>query len=1109
MISAGEAVAYLTMDYSGYSKGLKSAGQELNTFLDSNNSAGVRINALGNSMVSVGKTLTKGVTMPILGVGTAITMMSANFEEGMSEVQAISGATGKDLQMLTDKAKELGSSTKYSASEAAAGMSNLASAGFNVTEIMSAMPGMLDLAASGNIDLASAADIASSTLRGFGLEASEAAHVADVLAKAAADTNAGITDTGEAMKYIAPVAASMGFSLEEVTAAIGEMANAGIRGGQAGTTLRSALTRLANPSKEASDLMKELGFNAYDANDKMLPLKGIVENLDSSLEGLTEKQQQQAIATIFGQEAMSGMLTLIQAGPEQLDKLTNSLKISDGAASKMAKTMQDNLKGQLTTIKSKIEGAAISLGETLIPMLSKAADKIEDAVDWFNNLDEATQENIVKWGALAAAIGPALVVGGKVINGGVALVSTIGKVSSGVGSLISATRGLGSTATVAANGGIAKATVGIAGFSPAGLLAVGAITAVGTALYTAHEYSDLYSDSVLKATDDMSLMEIALGNLTGATMYSKEELVKLCYVYDEWSGEVSENTQAVLDDVSDKSRWIQLAIDTINFDGVISDADIATVADRTGKWCDSIVGAIEGNKSEVNTAIEGLFAVDGIIDESEQALLDVINARNNERVDLVQQCNDEINEITKKAQEEKRSITEDEQSRILDLTIQGNQALLDSMNISYEERQAATNLFFEKSSTYSAKELSKSLVEEKAILDEKKQTIRDSYEDGIRALEAVIPTLTGKEKELAELQLQNSIDKRDLLLQNENDKWSDIVNACEDGYSDYMTKINKYTGEELSKGDIKSQKAFEQTKNQYDGMNQIVEDGMYKLYNKSTQEWDNVVVKTDEATGDIVGMCQIVADEYGLRTGDIVGYSEDFRNAVGKEGYSVVDASYLIMEALKDQTNTTFDWKNNCIKYNGQVIAKFDEVTQSADGTRTGIVDLNGTKVEIKVNKDGTVTDLQDIIDKLLQINSKEITVTTYYTSKSNNRQSQYATGTYSAMSGVALVGENGPELINLGRGGQRIYNNAETERIIGNMQSGEKVTSENFNSNLVTQLTNDLRSITSKLNDVLNSEGTIELTNNMNMNSEVLGRVVTPIISNKLAIASIAKRRR
>ena len=303
-ISAGQIEAILSLNAEPFVGGLASAKQQLTTFLDGTQTAGTRITALGGAMTSTGTTLTKGVTMPLLGVATAAVKVSTDFEAQMSRVKAISGATGEDFTKLREQAKQLGATTSFSAKEAAEGMENLASAGFDTNQIMAAMPGLLDLAASDSLDLGTAADIAASTLNGFGLEASQAAHVADVLAKAAADTNAGITDTGEAMKYIAPVAATMGQSLEEVTAAIGLMSNAGIKGGQAGTTLRTALTRLANPSEKAAELMEDLGFSAYYGQGKMLSLKDIIGKLQVSMQGLTEEQQQQAIATIFGKTSL-------------------------------------------------------------------------------------------------------------------------------------------------------------------------------------------------------------------------------------------------------------------------------------------------------------------------------------------------------------------------------------------------------------------------------------------------------------------------------------------------------------------------------------------------------------------------------------------------------------------------------------------------------------------------------------------------------------------------------------------------------------------------------------------------------------------------------------
>ena len=236
-VDLGTAVGYLMLDTSGFTSGFSKAKAALKTFQDESATAADKFSAVGAAMTATGGTLTKSVTLPVVGLGTAIMKVGNDFEAQMSRVEAIAGATGEEMEKLNDLALQLGSDTAFSASEAAEGMENLASAGFTVNEIMEAMPGLLDLAASSGADLATATEIAASAVRGFGLEASDTTHVADVFAEAAARTNAQTEDMGEAMKYIAPVAKAMGQSLEETAAAVGILSDAGIKGSQAGTSL--------------------------------------------------------------------------------------------------------------------------------------------------------------------------------------------------------------------------------------------------------------------------------------------------------------------------------------------------------------------------------------------------------------------------------------------------------------------------------------------------------------------------------------------------------------------------------------------------------------------------------------------------------------------------------------------------------------------------------------------------------------------------------------------------------------------------------------------------------------------------------------------------------
>ena len=348
---------------------------------------------LGDAAVAASKIAVSAiasVATVLGGVAAASAKVGMEFEAQMSRVKAISGATADELTRLQEQAKELGATTSFSATEAAQGMENLASAGFKTEEVMAAMPGMLDLAASSGEDLATSADIAASTLRGFGLEATEAAHVADVLAKNAADTNAAVADTGDAMKYIAPVAHSMGLSLEEVAASIGIMADSGTQGSQAGTSLRGALSRLAKPTDDMAEKMEELGLSFYDSDGKMKSLSEMVGMLKTNMEDLTDEEKQNALVTLFGQEALSGMMVLMEAGSERIDNLTESYKNCDGAAAEMAATMVDNLKGAVDELGGAAETFQLELYDRMEKPLKGLAQL---GTECLNELTEAFRKD--------------------------------------------------------------------------------------------------------------------------------------------------------------------------------------------------------------------------------------------------------------------------------------------------------------------------------------------------------------------------------------------------------------------------------------------------------------------------------------------------------------------------------------------------------------------------------------------------------------------------------------------------------------------------------------------------------------------------------------------
>lgn len=312
--------------------------------------------------------------------------VGADFQAGMSEVAAISNASADDVQRLTDKAKEMGIVTKFSATEASEAMKYMAMAGWDASQMVSGISGIMNLAAASGEELASVSDIVTDALTAFGLQAKDSAHFADVLAKASSSSNTNVGMMGETFKYAAPLAGTLGYSVEDTAVAIGLMANAGIKGSQAGTAMRGMLSRLIKPTDEVQGAMDALGITISNADGTIKPFNQLMREMRSAFANLTDEEKAQRAASLAGQEAMSGFLAIINASDSDFEKLSNSINNADGTAQKMADTMNDNLKGKITLLGSSLEGLGIAAFEHFEKPIKKA---VEGAMDKVNDLSHS------------------------------------------------------------------------------------------------------------------------------------------------------------------------------------------------------------------------------------------------------------------------------------------------------------------------------------------------------------------------------------------------------------------------------------------------------------------------------------------------------------------------------------------------------------------------------------------------------------------------------------------------------------------------------------------------------------------------------------------------
>lgn len=390
--------------------------------------AGKQIERSGKAIAGVGANLTKTVTAPIAGIGVASVKLAADFEKGMSTIQSISGATGTDLEMLSKKAKEMGLKTKYSASESAEAFKYMAMAGWKAGEMADGIEGVMYLAGATGEDLAGTSDIVTDALTAFGMQAKDTNKFVDVLAQTANKSNTSVSMLGESFKYVAPVAGALKFNAQDVSTALGLMANSGIKASSAGTALRNLFTRMAKPTKELQTAMDALGISLTDSKGNMKSLDTIMRETRKSFAGLTESQKAQYAAALAGKTGMSGLLAIVNSADSDFNELSTAIYNSDGACKKMYDTANNNLSGQLTILKSTIEGIGISFGERLLPYIKQGTEFIQRLADKFNSLTKAQQDTIIKVGLIAAAVGPAIFLFGRTVMVVGKLVKTVGMV---------------------------------------------------------------------------------------------------------------------------------------------------------------------------------------------------------------------------------------------------------------------------------------------------------------------------------------------------------------------------------------------------------------------------------------------------------------------------------------------------------------------------------------------------------------------------------------------------------------------------------------------------------------------------------------------------------
>lgn len=503
-ISAGTIMAYMDLDMSSFNSAIDMAGEQLSGFA----SGGVAdaLGSIGAAAETAGRALTMHITGKLLDVGQAALQVGMNFDASMSNVYGLMSSLNlsqAQMDALRDTAREMGATTKFSASEAADAMGYMALAGWDDAQVIAGIPGVLNLAAAANMDLAKASDIVTDTMTPFGMAAERAGEAADVFAYAQANSNTTVEGLGEAMKYAAPTADAFGMSLQDTAAAMGVLANAGIKGSQGGTTLNAMLRDMKKNADNGRIAIGKTKVALTNADGSYRSYAAIIRDIDKATSSMTASQRDAALGAIFGDESLKGILATLKQGPDALDDMTAGLYACGGAAADMAATMGDNLKGDLAILESGAQEMAIALSDWLVPAARGVVQGVTDLIGKFNALDDGTKNTIFRIGAMAAAAGPLLLSGGKVLT----LLSDVNPLVVGLG----AAAALAYTHSDALQGMVAKLGDGVTAFGAALESGAGFTAAFSAGLTAA--FGEEAAGKVLGAIDGIKTAISAVGDV--------------------------------------------------------------------------------------------------------------------------------------------------------------------------------------------------------------------------------------------------------------------------------------------------------------------------------------------------------------------------------------------------------------------------------------------------------------------------------------------------------------------------------------------------------------------------------------------------------------------
>ncbi len=931
---------------------------------------------IGEKLSKVGDALTLGVTTPILAAGTAVGKLAIDTENSLGLLQGQIGTTTEETERLREVAQNVyeggyGDSIDDCISDLVLLRQNVKESADwtdemtqSTLEQIKTITTLFDtnadevtrtvqvMQSSGLIEnISEGLDLIA---YGFQNGANYSGEMLDTLREYSPQFVKLGLDGNEAMQYLIQGAENGAFNLDKVGDALKELS---IRVVDGSDTTKQGFEAMGMSADEMAQKFAAGGDSAQQAFQETLNgLASIEDPVQRNIAGVN----------LFGTmwEDLGETVILSLAGVQ------GGLEDVEGATERAGERMNESFSTRAISLARQFMDSLLPLGEVLIDIgediLPDVKEGVEDFAEMMENMDTQTAKNVVTFAALAAASGPVI----KTISGGISVYTKLSSVMGGATKALGVFGNAQKTAAAAAAG--TNAVVGSSGLtgSMVGLLGTCAplaagLAVVGAGVYALHEQNDVLNSTVLKSREEMSWLEEALADLQGVTRYTKEELEELGYVHKEFSEDLSPEFQEAVEESTKKVQDFNVFLQEIGFDDVITQEETDEFVHRVNDTCDEVIATIESRKEEAQNGLKELFiADDQVIDESEQRVLEIIAQSSDNQISEVQALQNEILAIQQTAVNEKRQLNEQEIADIESKNERIRQIELEAVGGTQEEILYAKNEFSARAKNIDLESASELLQEKAKLRDEEVVQIQASYDTEIEMLKAQLEQKEGAQRADLELQIANLEKDRDDKIKIQQELYDEYLGIIKESNPKLLDAINEFNGEILTGQDEKNVEFLQKAKDRYLGLEQITKSGRYTVYDTERKANADVVVNYDESTGKIIGI-------YNKSAGLIAGYTNEIQDATMDMALNSEGALELIgtsLEGLRVQNG-------QLVNSNGEVVSSLDGITASADGTREGIVTLNGTPCQIKVNKDGTIADLQAVSDKADEA-SKDRTLT-------------------------------------------------------------------------------------------------------------------------------------